>query len=333
MRWYVKRWVKKALPVKEYPHIKLDVVFSLEGDLIRRHYNPMISYVGKKQEGDYTIEQRYGLWASRDYIPIRLVNDWFSAGKAEWTKFHAFVNCQSFALTANRADVNNTDPKILAKIEETVNEYYENHIEDTREFLEYKAAIKEQEQYKNAQQEAKDFQSRKKRALKKNVADLEGVDLLAPGTPGKSERGQELGVHCLFSQLVALKPDLFPFKVVDYDTHRGYDCLVCCSTALDLNNPELAFVEFKYKLEVSFNHSFDNLRYVVCWDCDLNAGTEVIDLTGERRVLEIYPQDETRDHTTYYLRGLGKPHNIEVFVLKNLAKEKLGLEFKPRASP
>ena len=100
MRWYVKRWVRRGIPVKEVPTVKLDVVFSLEGDLVRRDHNPMISYQGKqREEGDYTIEQRYGLWAGNDYIPVRTVNDWFSKGKSEWTKFHAFVNCQDFSLT------------------------------------------------------------------------------------------------------------------------------------------------------------------------------------------------------------------------------------------
>lgn len=333
MRWYVKRWTKKGLPVKEFPHVKLDIIFSVEGDLLRRDYNSMISYSGKpKQEGDYTIESRYGLWASKDYIPVRQVNDWFSKGKSEWTKFHAFVNCQEFALTANRADINNTEPKLLAKIEETVKEYYENSIEDSNEFQDYLAAMREQEQYRNAQQEAKEFSSRKKRALKKHIAQFKGLEFLAPGPSGRGERGQELGVHCLFSQFAVLEPDLFPFKVVDYDTHRGYDCLVSRVTAFDLNNPDLAFVEFKYNLEPTFNHSFDKLAYIVCWYCDLNHGTEIVDLAGERRILEIYPRDDTRDHTTYYLRAIGKPINIEVFVLKDYLKEKLKIEFKPRVA-
>jgi len=194
------------------------------------------------------------------------------------------------------------------------------------------AAVREEERYKNAQQEAKDFSGRKKRALKKHIAELKGVELLSPGPPGRGERGQELGVHCLFSQLLALEPSLFPFRVVDYDTHKGYDCLPTRTTAFDLNNPSFAFAEFKYMLEPTFNHSFDNLAYVICWDCDLNHGTEINDLASERRILEIYPRDDLRDHTTYYLRAIGKPHNIEVYVLKNYLREKLNIEFKPRTS-
>jgi len=34
----------------------------------------------------------------------------------------------------------------------------------------------------------------------------------------------------------------------------------------------------------------------------------------------------------YYLKGIGKPHNIEVFVLKKYVTEKLGIKFKPRVS-
>ena len=332
MRWYVKRWIRKGLPVREFPHIKLDIVFSLEGDLARREYNPMISYQGKpREEGDYTIEQRYGLWACRDWIPVRTVNDWFSKGKSEWTKFHAFVNCQQFLLTANRADINNTDPKLLAKIEETVAGFYASEIEGSTAFEDYLAAVREEEQYRNAQQEGKEFTRRKSRALKKHVAKYKGVDLLAPGPAGKGERGQEMGVHCLFAQLEALEPALFPFRSVDYDTHRGYDCLATTTSVFDLNNPQLQFVEFKYRLEPTFNHSFEHLAYVVCWECDLNDGTEVRDLAGERRILEIWEKGEDRKHRTYYLRGKGKPHNIEVVVLKDFLRDRLKLEFEPRA--
>lgn len=333
MRWYVKRWIKKGLTVKEFPDVKLDIVFSLEGDLVRRDYNPLISYQGKKYEGDYTIEQRYGLWAAKDYIPIKQENDWFSAGKSEWTKFHAFVNCQGFALTANRADVNNTDPqKLLDKIEETVSDYYSNNIEDSREFAEYLNAMKVQEGYKNKKQELEDLKNRRNRAIKKYVANLNGVELLSPGAPVRGARGQEIGVHCLFAQLSVLKPDLFPFKVVDYDTHKGYDCLVSHSTAFDLTNPSLSFVEFKYMLDTAFNHSFENLHYIVCWDCDLSPGSQITDLTGENRILELYPPGQNRNYTAYFLKGIGKPHNIEVFVLKKYVAEKLGIKFEPRTS-
>lgn len=330
MRWYVKRWWKPGLPVKEYPHVKLDVVFSLEGDLVRRGYNEMISYQGKKQEGDYTIEQRYGLWACKDYVPVKTVNEWFSAGRADWTKFHAFVNCQQFALTANRADINNTDPKLLGRIADTVREYYEEEIADSAQFQEYLAAVREEERYRNAQQEGKDFTARKKRASKKAVAVYKGTQLVAPGPAGRGERGQEMGVHCLFAEVAALNPSAFPFTVVDYDTHRGYDCLASLSSALDLSGT-MAFVEFKYKLEPNFNHSFDHLRYVVCWECDLADGGEVRDLQNERRIVKIFERGGDRDHKTYFLQGMGKPHNIEVFVLRDYLKDKLGLEFKPRS--
>ena len=332
--WYVKKWIKKGLSVKDFPHVKLDIVFSLEGDLIRRNYNPLIRYVGKtKEHGNYTITERYGLWATKDYIPITRVNDWFMRGRSEWTRFHAFVNCQEFALTANRADINNTDPDLLIKVEETIDEFYQDHVENSKEYQEYVAAVKEQKQYKNVKQETQDFNLRKSRAIKKQVAGYKGITLVAPGPIGRGERGQEMGVHCLFVQIATLNPDAFPFRVVDYDTHRGYDCLLTSQTVLDLNNPDFSFLEFKYSLETQFDHSFEKLRYIVCWECNLNAGTEIYDLSNERRILEIYPiGTDGRDHTEHYLRGLGKGHNIKVFVLKNYLKEKLGIEFKPVAT-
>jgi len=333
MRWYVKRWVKKGRPVNDFGHIKLDIVFSLEGDLVRRQYNPMISYQGKpKEDSDYTIEQRYGLWACRDYIPVRTVNDWFSKGKSEWTKFHAFVNCQQFSLTANRADINNTDPQLLAKVEETVADFYASEIEGSTAFDNYLAAVREEEQYRNAQHEAREFVKRKNRALKKHVAKYKGVELVAPGAPGKGERGQEMGVHCLFAQLEALEPKLFTFKAVDYDTHRGYDCLATTASVFDLSNPQLQFVEFKYRLEPTFNHSFEHLACVVCWECDLNDGTPVRDLAGEQAILQVLEKGAGKEYRNYWLQRQGKPHNIEVIALKDFLRDKLKLEFRSRAA-
>lgn len=329
MRWYVKRWFKKGLPVKEYPGIFIDVFFSLEGDLSRRDYNPMISYHGKKLEGDYTIEQRYGLWACKNYLPVKQVNDWFSRGKSEWTRFHAFVNCQSFSLTANRANIDNTDDKLLEKIEETVSDYYENNIAGSREFAEYVYATKEQEGYRNKKQETDDFRARKARALKKHTTALNGVELLSPGSTVRGARGQEIGVHCLFAQLSALKPDLFPFKVVDYDTHRGYDCLITHPTPSDLSALSWSFLEFKYVLDLSFNHSFENLHYIVCWDCNIAPGTIVKDLVNEERALFLSTPDQNHNYTAHYLQAVGK-HPIEVFVLKKYITEKLGINFQPK---
>jgi len=123
---------------------------------------------------------------------------------------------------------------------------------------------------------------------------------------------------------------LFPFRVIDYDTKRGYDALVSEPTVRDLTKESIYFIEFKYMLGEEFNHSFDHLAAVICWDSRLSEGAEVTDIQGKRRELRITEPQNGIDYTRYMLVSSTEPHNIEVLVLKDYLHEKLGIEFRPR---
>jgi len=159
--------------------------------------------------------------------------------------------------------------------------------------------------------------------LAQELRNLVHIELIEPGV--------EMGVVALFNNhIYALKPTLFPFHVVDYDTKRGYDALVAKKTPYDLSKESLFFIEFKYMLSSDFNHSFDHLTTIICWDCRLSDSDEVRDIQDKRRKLRITnPKDET-DYTHYMLVSTTEHHNVEVFVLKTYLKEKLELEFHPR---
>lgn len=92
-KYFVKRWVAKDLPVKGFPHVSVDIAFYIEGDNAK-DYNPMIRRRGRPvKEGMYPVEERYGLWACKDYIPVQRVTEWVARGQRVGTKYHAFVNC------------------------------------------------------------------------------------------------------------------------------------------------------------------------------------------------------------------------------------------------
>jgi hypothetical protein len=133
--------------------------------------------------------------------------------------------------------------------------------------------------------------------------------------------------------LLAKKPELFGFKIVDYDTGFGYDLLVTKDTSLDLNRAALRFVEMKHELRRDFSHSFAKLAGVICWDTKLSNEDEITDLKGVKRVLKITaPRSEDPEpYTKYMLTSDTDEHNIEVFVLKELLKQKLNLDFRPQA--
>lgn len=323
MEYYVRKLFCDERPVLGHPTQRIQFVFYLEGDRAKRTYNHMISAGrGLEKEGTYTVQQRYGLRLCKDYIPLnKRVSEWI-AKKTEWTKWHAFVNCQGFHLTANRGDVGNTPKALLKAIEDTVKAIFETEIEPSRVYQDYLQEAKLEKALMSAREEQQDFDRRRKLTLRKKVATFKGIELVEPR--------QEAGVYSLFLILAALQPDLFPWKIVDYDTKEGYDVLTRENDGLSLDRTRMAFLEFKKELGRSFDHSFGKLEAIVCWDCNLSDGDEVEDKEGKKRSLKITPRSAEQPHTKYMLISNTEPHNIEVIVLKHYIKEKLGLEFTPR---
>jgi len=319
---FVKRWILKGQPIIDNPARSLDVVFYIEGDAAKRQYNPMIRVRGRTPEyGMYKVEDRYGLWICKDFIPIKRYNEWLGLGKRLETKFHAFVNCQDFRLTANRGDIGNTPPDLLRAIAATVLRLFEDDIIGSADYTDYEEAVELEEQYQTANQERQDFDRRRRLAVAKSVCQWEGLELLEPR--------QEMGVVALFNTVASLRPEVFPFRIVDYDSKRGYDALVTQRTVQDLGRDTIHFVEFKYVLANEFSHSFRHLAAIVCWDCRLGDGSEVVDIQNRRRQLRI---TRDGDYTRYMLISATERHNIEVFVLKDYLRDRLNLEFRPRPS-
>lgn len=324
--YYVARWSYLHQRLIGIPGANIDFLFSLEGDKAKREYNKMIHKRRTTlRPGQYDVYDRYGLWLCKDYIPIERRNSWV-AQKTEWTKYHAFVNCQEFRLTANRGDLGNTPPRIFEAVEKTVKEIFERNIKPSIEFKKYQEELEKEELYQSAQKEEKDFERRKRLTLQKKTVTLKGIELLEPR--------QESGVFSLVLQLLALEPELFDFKVIDYDTSIGYDLLVTKDYALDLNRAAMKFVEVKHELKRDFNHSFEKLAAIICWDTKLSNDDEVIDLKGAKRTMKITsPAEEAENsYTKYMLISVTEAHNIEVFVLKDFLPECLKLEFRPRSS-
>jgi hypothetical protein len=321
--YYVARWVFPGEPVIGKPATSIDMVFYLEGDMAKRKYNTMIHEKWQRWlPGEYTVQQRYGLWLCKDYIPVERRNQWV-AERTEWTKYHAFVNCQEFSLTANRRDLGNTSPDLLDAVENTVREIFKR-IEQSNKFKKYKDELVREVQEKTAGQEETDFNRRVKLALEKRVAEYDNLEFFEPR--------QESGVFMLVLQLLTKKPDLFGFKLIDYDTSFGYDLLVTKDYSLDLAQTSKMFVEIKYELKRDFNHSFRKLAAVICWDTKLYNDAEVIDIRGERRSVKITPpsSDPKLDYKKYMLVSQTEPHNIEVFVLREFLESKIDLKFSSR---
>jgi len=137
----------------------------------------------------------------------------------------------------------------------------------------------------------------------------------------------------MFTQLHLIRPDIFDFHIVDYDTHSGYDAIVKEKDNVPIKTSRLYYVEFKHLFMKKFNHSFENLYSIICWRLySQNAahGDEFEDIAGEIRTLEIIPPASENDYTRYFLNDPRKGKKIEIYVLEQYLKEKYGVTFKPR---
>lgn len=328
-KWYCKKIIREK-SLKNFPEIKFQAVFYIEGIKVKYQYNPMIRRSGySAPEGAYTVQERYGLWLCKDYMPIERKNDWITSKGSEYTKFHAFINCQDLRLTANRGSVDNTPSEIMQDLKKEVADIYEEIIQgddwDNLTWLE-----SETESYNTSEHEKSDFKKRIDRVNHAKVADYtddsgKTIHLIEPR--------QENGVFSIFMQLSSIKPDIFPFTIVDYDTHAGYDVIVKANDSLPIKTSKLYYVEFKNYLTRNFNHSFENLYSIVCWDInttDLKNGDEVTDIAKKKRTLQIVSPENNNDHTRYFLDSPRESRKIEIYVLKYYLNEKFGIEFKPR---
>lgn len=319
--YYCKRIVRKG-KLKNYPEVAYQAVFSIEGNKVKQEWNPMVRRPGKPREsGDYTVQERYGVWLCKDFIPVQRKNEWITYKGSEYIKFHAFFNCQDLRLTANRGSVDNTPSEIIDDVRNEVRTIY-NEIVESNDWTEMEWLESEADSYKTAEKERKEFEWRKKKILNSNICKYKEIVLVEP------ER--ESGVFALVVQLSVLEPQIFPFVMLDYDTHSGLDVIAKGDNTTPITSAALYYVEFKYYLGRDFNHSFQNLYSIVCWDTTLKHDEIVRDLNGEERRMQIIAAEKDGETTKFMLDNPKSIHKIEVFVLKYYLKEKLDIEFKTR---
>ena len=323
-KYYCKKFIDVG-SLRNYPEIKYHAVFYVEGLKVRYAYNPMIRHSGYSAPvGAYTVQERYGLWLCKDFMPIQRKNEWITHKGSEYTKFHAFVNCQALKLTANRGSVENTPSEILQDLQEVVRNLYDK-ITSGSDWDDMIWLEDEVDAYRTVEKEKSEFERRIDKINRTEVAEFNGLHLVAPRL--------EAGVFSIFLQLSNYNPAIFPFSIVDYDTHTGIDVIAKSNDAMPIKSSKLYYVEFKNYLGKNFNHSFQNLHSIVCWDINLNEirhNDEIIDIAKDTRTLTIIPPSNFEDYTHYYLDDLKGSRKIEIFVLKSFLREKLGIEFKPR---
>ena len=317
-KYYSRKWTRSG-SLAEFPEIKYEMVFAVEGDRVKRESNPMLRGPGRTPKpGSYQVQERYGLWLTRDYIPIQRKNEWVTSRGSEFTKFHAFMNCQALQLTANRGSIENTHKEIIDALERAVRSLFAE-IVATDEWTNMEWLDGQASGYNTEQKERSEYDRRIKLARSQKYTTYKNKLLIEPR--------YENGVHALFVVLQTLEPDLFPFEIVDYDTHSGIDVIAKTRDDVDVGQSMLRYVEFKHTLSSTFNHSFKYLHSIVCWNAKIQHDEVIEDIASIKRKMIITPPSLPEQHTRYMLDDPQEPHKIEVFVLETYLKEKLDIAF------
>ncbi len=129
----------------------------------------------------------------------------------------------------------------------------------------------------------------------------------------------------MLAQLLSTDPDLFPFRVLDWNNAAGFDLLARDISDFSFDDAAKFYVECKLLLTGSFNHSLNNVRYIVCWDTDLENEGIVSAIGGDTRRMVIKSRSPEKPYTQFFLSREDAPNNIEVFVLRRLLNDRLNI--------
>jgi hypothetical protein len=321
---YVKRDIRKRIRLPNHPEVTFDLVISVEGDAVKRRYNPQLRERGRASTGKYRVLDRYGLWLCKDFIPIERVNDWissFGSGSNAFTILHAFVNCQALKLTANRGTIANTDPKILEELKSEVVGIINKLDAELQNDGLYTLRTWQQEE-RTLEQERSEFTRRLKDLKTRNVAEFKGHSL--------SEPGNESELFGLLTTLVALAPEVFDFEPLDYSTNKGLDLIVRDKRQV-LTEHNLGYLELKHHLTPQFNHAFSYLRWIVCWEFgrSVSVGSNFMGIS-ETDVRQLRTAKDENQHNVYWLDSATAANKINVINLKEFLKTRLSIEFTKR---
>ncbi len=324
--YYVKKFQIEDERLERQPEVHYQAIVYVEGDQAKRSYNPMIKQKVKTGSKGYRVADRYGIWLCKDFIPIQRVNEWitgFGSGSNAFVLLHGFINCQDLRLTANRGSVANTDPEIREGLKEVT----EKLVDDiNKEIIKTNldTLINWQDEARTLKSERSDYDRRTGLIKNKLFSIYQNIPLYEPQN--------EAELFGLFMQVYTKRPELFPFEPVDYSINRGIDLIAKRTSPGRVGDSQYGYIELKYLLRGEFNHSFRNLRWIICWDFhqDCKDGSLLSSKVerGERKLC--FPRDESAD--LYFLDDPRGQTKVQIIRLKEFLLQKLDLRFEKGVS-
>lgn len=118
--YYCKKIIKTGF-LQHFPKITYEAVFYIEGNKIKLKYNPMLIQSDQEnQTSVYTVQERYGVWLCKNYVPVTRKNQWIINRAIRSTDFHAFFNCQEASVNFEQTPCNDRATAIMEDIEREI---------------------------------------------------------------------------------------------------------------------------------------------------------------------------------------------------------------------
>ncbi|MCD2259023.1 ATP-binding protein [Psychroserpens luteolus] len=303
--------------LEESPDVHYDIVIYIEGQKAKESINPLLKRRGVRAKvGSYRSQDRYGIYLCKDFIPIERKNEWvsgFGGGSNAVLLLHGFINCQDLKLTANRGTVANTNPKILRQLQGVVKNFideidvimYEEGLYELNKIIKFE---------KTKNMEIAEYRRRQEKIRQKKILKIDGRTYFEPDN--------EAELFGFFMSLYSQKPEWFPFEPIDYNTSTGIDMLAYSKDGgVSVFDSEFYYVELKHILRKSFNHTFNNIRWLLCWNKDENIrNNSVIHSTAEDSNRNFQIHNEANGEKKYFLDTPSTHIKIEVIILEEILK-------------
>jgi hypothetical protein len=343
MRQYSKRIANNKAYYDYYSRMIFDdkvscqnnMVFYLkmnaEGYETKRRYNILLPKRYKSQADiEYSDTERYGIWACKGGIPVEKIDDWIIGGKGGYTFLHAFIDCDDFNLTANRSSIANTDIEKLDIIKQKLNEIFNSSkvkdlINERVEFEKFES------QLQSIEEDTSQLKKRYSAVSKRKTISLSYKDeIFELQEPTKNKSGySESETLMLLVQIITLFPDLFPFKILDYNTNKGIDFVV-----EEKSNPK--YIELKGSFHNKINHAFRNIYKFICYDLEVKDGDKISDIENFEAFIKTNKTDSfvssnnnfKKNYCSYKLDpSSASITSMEIIVLKEILTKILNATF------
>ena len=256
---------------------------NLEGYETKRKYDVLLSKRGKtRTELIHTDSERYGLWVCKDGVPIEKVDHWIEGGKGSgsYTYMQAFIDCEDFQLTANRGSIRNTSIEHIEAIKKQLNLILDSS--KIKKYMIERSSMEQSEKsIQSADNDAQDLNVRHKLASNRKIIQFpDGTEVFEPSKLTSKTGYSESETLILLIQIITKYPNLFPFKLLDYNTTKGIDFVVEKYGGYPL------YIELKGTLSKKINHPFKLIDQFICYDIDI-----VLDMLDEKATVSFNKND------------------------------------------